>query len=110
MLLALGIRLEINGEVPCKKSLREVAFVAVKECLTNTYAHARGNLMSFEISEGENEYKIVCMNNGAIPTKPIIEGGGLSSLRKMTESAGGRMNIDISPRFILTIVLPKEET
>ena len=104
----LGIRLEINGEIPQEKRLSDVMFVAVKECLTNTLAHAKGNVLTVVVKEADKEYEMACTNNGCIPTEPITEGGGLSSLRKITERAGGTMTVAIEPRFILSIVLPKE--
>lgn len=104
----LGIRLEINGEIPQEKRLSDVMFVAVKECLTNTLAHAKGNVLTVVVKEADKEYEMACTNNGCIPTEPITEGGGLSSLRNITERAGGTMTVAIEPRFILSIVLPKE--
>lgn len=106
---ALGINLKLSGEVPSKKYLQEVIFIAIMECLTNTYAHAKGDLLLITIDDSNDNYRIVCMNNGIRPTKPIKEGGGLSSLRNMIERINGTMKIEISPQFTLTIILPKGE-
>lgn len=106
---SLGIDLFIKGEIPQEKHLQEVIIIAITECLTNTYAHAKGDLLSITIDYSNAFYKIICMNNGEIPKKPIKEGGGLSSLRNMIERIDGTMNIEINPQFILTIQLPKRK-
>lgn len=107
---ALGIELKLNGQIPSEKYLQEVVFITIMETLTNTYAHAKGNLLLITINDNIDNYKIICMNNGVIPKKPIKEGGGLSSLRNMIERINGTMKIEISPHFILTIILSKEKT
>lgn len=106
---ALGIRLIVNGEIPEDKRVSEVILVAVKECLTNTLAHADGDELTVIVQEDANAYRLDCTNNGIVPRTPIREGGGLSSLRKLTERAGGTMHIAIAPQYTLSITLPKEE-
>lgn len=106
---ALGIDLKLNGNMPDEKHLQEVIFIAIMECLTNTYAHAKGDLLLITINESVDNYKIIFTNNGLTPEKPIKEGGGLSSLRTMIERINGKMNIEISPNFSLKILLPKEK-
>lgn len=107
---ALGIELKLEGEIPQEKHLQEVIFIAIMECLTNTCAHAKGDSLLITINESNDSYKVICTNNGILPTKPIKEGGGLSSLRNMIERINGTMKIEINPQFILTIVLLKGET
>lgn len=106
---ALGIRLILRGDIPEEPRVAEVMLVAVKECLTNTCAHAGGDELTAMVEETEQTYQIRCTNNGIIPRTPIREGGGLSSLRRLTERAGGTMQIAISPQYMLSITLPKEE-
>lgn len=106
---ALGIRLIVNGEIPEDERMSEVMLVAVKECLTNTLAHADGDELTVTVREDADIYCLDCTNNGIVPRTPIREGGGLSSLRKLTERAGGTMHIAIAPKYTLSITLPKEE-
>lgn len=62
-----------------------------------------------------DEYKLprstllLWANSGTIPTEPIKEGSGLSSLRRSIESAGGEMHTAHKPRFALLITLPSKE-
>ena len=48
------------------------------------------------------------INDGDVPTGPIVEGSGLSSLRAQVEAAGGGMVVEHAPRFALTLILPME--
>ena len=50
----------------------------------------------------------VFTNDGAAPETPVTEGGGLTSLRRRVEGAGGRMLVKSMPRFALTVELPME--
>lgn len=105
----LGINLDVSGDLPSEKYLQEVIFIAIMECMTNTYAHAKGDLLSITINESDDNYKVTCMNNGVIPIEPIKEGGGLSSLRNMVKRLNGTMKIEIKSKFILTIILSKKK-
>ena len=44
---------------------------------------------------------------GKIPERQIVEGGGLSTLRRRIERAGGRMVVQSFPKFQLTVTVPK---
>ena len=48
-------------------------------------------------------------NNGIKPTGPIIEGSGLSSLRKSVEAFGGEMELSWEGAFALILKLPGKE-
>ena len=61
-------------------------------------------LTSFTVNEG-----VTITNNGKIPTDPIKEGSGLSTLRRSIESSGGEMHISHNPRFALLITIPAKE-
>jgi len=38
-----------------------------------------------------------------------VEGGGLSTLRRRVERAGGTMTVQSFPQFKLTVTIPKEK-
>ena len=97
-----GVRPETGGEE------EKILLSAVFECLTNTARHADGNELYVTFCD---DGKFICANignNGRPPQAEIVEGGGLSSLRTMTEMAGGSMKMVSSPRFLLTVRVPKE--
>lgn len=106
---ALGLSIEIAGEFPAEPERAYLMVSAMRECVTNAVRHAGATRMRVEISEKKDCTETVITNNGRIPEKGIIEGGGLSNLRRRVERVGGMMRISASPSFSLQIGIPKEE-
>lgn len=107
---ALGVTVRTEGYLPPDSVAEEITVAAAKECVTNCIKHAGGSEVYIRIAERNDLYNITITNNGAIPTEPIREGSGLSSLRRSIESAGGEMHTAYKPRFALLITLSGEET
>ena len=82
---------------------------AMRECATNTVRHAGGNEMKVRIFEVKSTLVVWIENNGKPPERKVVEGGGLSDLRKRIEKAGGTMRIKSSPTYRLTVILPGKE-
>ena len=107
---SVGVRIFYDGKRPKKGTQAEKIFAgAVFECVTNTARHADGTELYVGMTESDAEYAITLTNNGKQPEQEIKEGGGLSSLRRVAENAGGQMTITSVPKFSLTITVPKEE-
>lgn len=106
---ALGVTVKIEGYLPHDTIAEELTVAAAKECVTNCVKHAGGNEVYIRIAERDECYDIAITNNGSIPTGPIKEGSGLSSIRRSIESSGGEMHTLHKPRFALLIMLPIKE-
>ncbi len=106
---ALGVSVKTEGYLPSDSVAEELTVAAAKECVTNCIRHAGGNEVYIRIAERNDRYDITVTNNGAVPTAPIREGSGLSSLRRRIETAGGEMHTAHKPRFALIITLPTKE-
>ena len=132
---SLHIQIEINGDLPAgladlpvSGEVRSAIMAAIRECLTNTARHARGDRLFVLIKCGAEQgadhastsgsssasgtapcddaphgIRIEITNNGRAPLVPIQEAGGLSNLRHMVERAGGIMTIESSPQFLLRL-------
>ena len=110
---SLHIQIEINGDLPAgladlpvSGEVRSAIMAAIRECLTNTARHARGDKLFVFIKYGDDVLhgiRIEITNNGRAPLVPIQEAGGLSNLRHMVERAGGIMTIESSPQFLLRL-------
>ena len=107
---ATGIRLELKGRLPKEQKIYELFVQAAAESLTNALTHAKAKTLYVEFQEDLGFYRLTIYNDGALPTGPITEGGGLSSLRTRTEELGGFMEITVKPQFILTITAWKGDT
>lgn len=110
---SLHIQIEINGDLPAgladlpvSGEVRSAIMAAIRECLTNTARHARGDRLFVLIKCGADAphgIRIEITNNGRVPLTPVQEAGGLSNLRRMVERAGGIMTIESSPQFLLRL-------
>lgn len=132
---SLHIQIEINGDLPAgladlpvSGAARSAIMAAIRECLTNTARHARGDrlfvLIKCGVEQGADHastsgnpsasgtapcddaphgIRIEITNNGRAPLTPVQEAGGLSNLRRMVERAGGIMTIESSPQFLLRL-------
>ena len=85
-----------------------LAEAAAHECLTNLVRHAGGTRLEITGEKTESGWRIRYLNDGDVPSGPIVEGSGLTALRARTEAAGGKMDIAYTPRFELTLTLPEE--
>ena len=103
-----GVKVEFSGNLPEDKKQNSLCLMAAVECLVNGVRHADAKTLYITASETENEISITYENDGALPKGDIVEGGGLSSLRNKSERLGGRMVVRSTPRFSLSIILPKE--
>lgn len=105
----LNIRLVIDGPIPVRRTAQGLVVAAIRECITNCARHARGSEVTVSITLRGGLYIVTITNDGAPPEGPIVEGGGLSSLRKSVERAGGEMTLTHAPRFALLLHLPEKE-
>ena len=105
---ATGIDIESAGSLPESSEAQKLFVQAAAEALTNAVRHARATVLYTAWTETDTHYTASFRNNGDIPKKAIIEGGGLDSLRKKIERAGGTMTVTHLPVFELTVTLPKE--
>lgn len=106
---AMKVSLILKGSIPQDTAAESLIIAAARECVTNCVNHAKGNRVTVEITEHMDIWNITITNNGEAPKGKIIEGGGLSNLRKSVETAGGEMNISHSPVFALILNLPRKE-
>lgn len=104
----IGVRLRLEGYLPRERELASIIVSAAGECVTNCVKHAGGNAVKVVIREYGKLCNVTISNNGRPPEGDVREGGGLSSLRRKIERAGGEMHIATDPNFALIIVLPEE--
>lgn len=96
-----------RGTLPKQERVAYLLTCAVRECVTNAVRYAEGTELYAVFSETEAMATVTVTNNGKLPEKPIQEGGGLSTLRRRVERAGGIMTVQSFPEFKLTVTLPK---
>lgn len=105
----VGVKIEYFGDKPKSNTIIEKILVnAMHECLTNTVMHANGKRMKVIVENNKGLWTIKITNDGKKPQKKIVEGGGLTNLRYLVEQEFGKMVIDSSPYFELTIEIKGE--
>lgn len=107
----IGVALHVRGEFPQKSGAAYLLTAAVRECAINTARHAKGSEMTVELTKTPHSLIAAITNDGMAPAGEVVEGGGLSALRRRIEGTGGAMQVESAPCFRLVITLPgKEET
>lgn len=102
---ALGVSVITGGDFPTDRAARRIFALAVRECVTNCVRHAGGNKVFAFSSVEDGNHILKITNNGAPPEGEVIEGGGLSALRRRIEKSGGTMEIKSFPFFELCVTL-----
>ena len=105
----LKLRISVDGELPQSQPLRHILATALHECMTNTLRHAGGDALDLTLTPQGDRLLARLTNNGTQPDSPIREQGGLKALRSLTEQAGGKMTISVTPVFAVCLDLPKED-
>jgi signal transduction histidine kinase len=93
--------------LPENESAAYLLTCAVRECVTNAVRYAGATELYADFTESETEATVVVYNNGKEPESEIVEGGGLSTLRRRVERAGGSMRVQSHPIFKLTVTVSK---
>ena len=107
---AIGMQVHVNGQLPENAQQRKLIAAIGAETLTNAVRHAGAKQLWIDVEETATAHIIRYTNDGTNPSAPVTEGGGLSTARRKIEAAGGQMQIDIEPRFMLTIIFEKGVT
>jgi anti-sigma regulatory factor (Ser/Thr protein kinase) len=95
------------GALPKEEEAAYLLTCAVRECVTNAVRYADASELYADFSETEENATVIVANNGKQPNGEIVEGGGLSTLRRRVERAGGSMIVQSLPKFKLTVTVPK---
>lgn len=101
---SIGVTVVMRGEPPKQTREHSLLAAAIRECAANAVKHAGGDRLFVEITRDAAETRATITNNGKAPTRPVAESGGLLSLRRSVEAAGGQMIVRSAPAFSLTLV------
>lgn len=104
----IGVNVDINGEPPEDSRAQMILVMTLRECITNVQRHANGNHVYVSIMKENAHTRFIITNNGDCPEKKIVEGGGLTSLRKKIEKVNGTMKVQSSPEYKLIVEIPIE--
>lgn len=98
-----------RGILPKQENAAYLLTCAVRECVTNAVRYAEATELYAIFTETGTGATVTVTNNGKIPESEIVEGGGLSTLRRRIERAGGTMTVQSFPCFKLRVTVPKRK-
>lgn len=103
---AVGIRVNLSGDLPEQEELRRVMILAMRECLTNSVRHAGATTIHITVEQKGDSVSVKITNDGRPPETEVVPKGGLHNLYRHVMDLGGTMEIQSKPGFVLTVVLP----
>ena len=103
---AIGITVNLSGELPEQEELRRVMILAMRECLTNSVRHAGATTIQITVEQKGDSVSMQITNDGKPPETEVVPKGGLLNLYRHIMGCGGTMEIQSKPGFALTVVLP----
>lgn len=104
---AIGIKVNLSGELPEQEELRCVMILAMRECLTNSVRHAGATALHVAVEKNGDSFSMKITNDGKAPETEVVPKGGLHNLYRHIADCGGTMEIQWKPVFVLTVVLPE---
>lgn len=103
---AIGIKVNLTGDLPEQEELRRVVILAMRECLTNSVRHAGATTIHITVEKKVDSISMKITNDGRPPETEVVPKGGLHNLYRHIMDCGGTMEIQSKPSFMLTVVLP----
>ena len=103
---AIGIKVNLSGDLPEQEELRHVMILAMRECLTNSVRHAGATTLHITVEKKGDSVSMKITNDGRPPETEVVPKGGLHNLYRLIMDCGGTMEIQSKPGFALTVVLP----
>ena len=103
---AIGIKVDLSGELPEQEELRRVMILAMRECLTNSVRHAGATTIYITVEKKGDSVSVKITNDGRPPETEVVPKGGLHNLYRHIMDFGGTMEIQSKSSFTLTVVLP----
>ncbi len=104
----LGCELKLEGQLPNNPESSRIMVLAISETLKNAVIHSSAKELKVKLQECDDYYRLSLENELTEGDKLIVEGGGLSNLRKKVSRVNGSMEIISDKNLVLTIKLPKE--
>ena len=103
---AIGIKVNLSGDLPEQEELRHVMILAMRECLTNSVRHAGATTIHITAEKKGDSVSVKITNDGRSPETEVVPKGGLHNVYRHIIDFGGTMEIQSKPSFALTVVLP----
>ena len=105
----VGIELDMRGELPGDERAASALIKIVREAATNAARHANATKIDVSLERDGHETVMRVRDNGTAAAAELREGQGLKGMRERAAELGGTIEVELSPRFLLTVRLPSIE-
>lgn len=103
---AIGVKIELFGQVPHENKLYKLTSIVLQECLTNAVRHADASKLFVEMKRNQEYFSMVVTNDGKVPDVVHRLKGGLLNLENQVAKVQGKMSVDFLPQFSLKVIVP----
>jgi len=100
-----GGRIEVTGELPQDKDTALALVQILREAAVNAVKHGYAHEVYAEITQNGNIIRMQITDSGANPPERITEGAGIAGIRRRLARIGGVLEIELQPRFTLTVTV-----
>lgn len=101
-----GVQVNITGNLPKTGNSLQLLLTVMREACVNAARHADATKLYIAAEQSPDVVTLRMTNDGERPKEKIMPRGGLADLDKIIKAAGGRMEIQSRPVFVLTVTLP----
>ena len=103
---AVGIHVEIEGEIPTEGETGRLMLLAIRECLSNAANHAGATTLRISSVITADAVTLRISNDGKPANGDTAPRGGLKNLSWQLAECGGSMDIRTDPEYMLTVTIP----
>lgn len=103
----LGLKVVVRGELSTDEKGEDWLMPALSECMINSVRHGGATELEIDFTNQRDYDTVRVSNNGSVPEEGVVEGGGLSTLRRRVESSCCQMAVSTAPVFSVTFRIPK---
>ena len=101
MFSQIGVEVEFSGSVCENRKIAACMNAILRECVTNAVRHGFASSVKAKCAHIPNGWRLTVSDNGE-GSEYIIEGGGITGMRRRAEALGGTIRIATTPSFTVT--------
>jgi len=99
----IGVKIYIEGGLPENEEIKFLFIDIIREGIINAVRHGLAANINIIMDKKENMCYLEISNDGKIPKKNIMEGYGISNIRKKVDSLNGEFQIKYIPKFSIEV-------
>ena len=103
-----GIHIQTAGELPENRDIASALVYILREAAANAVIHGYAEKI-FVSFETYNNNSIMCVTDNLTRRPSVVrEGSGITGMRRRLEKLDGKLDIETSPEFKLSVTIPLE--